>query len=93
MSAYKLTNTTMYPNMMYYSGFEPFHALGSALSVLVWIFVVILVIKLIKRRKHGMHWEGFGDYKSAMGILRERFAKGEISKEEYEERKKVLEQK
>ena len=84
----------MYPNMMYYSGFEPFHALGSVISVLFWIFIVILIIKILKRsRRGGMHWEGFGDYKSAMGILRERFAKGEISKEEYEERKKVLEQK
>ena len=77
---------------MYY-GLEPFHAFGSVISVLFWVCLIILIAKLLKRRKHGMHWEGFGDYKSAMGILRERFAKGEISKDEFEERRKVLEQK
>lgn len=86
-----------YPNMMYGyrefgGGFEPFHIFGSVISVFFWILIVILILKLVKRGRRG-HWEGFGEHKTAMGLLRERFAKGEISKEEYEEKKRVLEAK
>jgi putative membrane protein len=80
--------------MMYYGqGLStPFMVIGHAFSILIWIFVIIMILKLVKRRGTG-HWEGWGSHKSAMGILRERFAKGEISKDEYEERKRVLESK
>lgn len=81
--------------MMYYNyGFEPFHTIGSAISVIFWILVIIFILKLVKRGKRGnMHWEGWGEHKTAIGLLRERFAKGEISKEEYEEKKRVLSEK
>jgi putative membrane protein len=77
---------------MYGYGFEPFHIFGSVISVLFWFLFIVFILKLIKRGKRG-HWEGWGEHKTAIGLLRERFAKGEISKEEYEEKKKVLEQK
>ncbi len=80
-------------NMMYGPEFgSPFMVIGHAFSILIWIFVIIMILKLVKRKGTG-HWEGWGSHKSALGILRERFAKGEISKDEYEERKKVLESK
>ncbi len=56
------------------------------LGAFVIIIVVILVIVGINRRT------GAEQYKTdnAMEILRERYARGEISKEEFEERKKTL---
>ena len=77
-----------YPHqMMFYS---PFNFLGSLVQLLFWIFIVVLIIKLIKRHKRGDEWGGWLRGGSALHTLRERYAKGEISKEEYEERKKVL---
>lgn len=75
---------------MYGGGVGPFFVLGGLFHFLFWLFVIILVIRVIKHKKHhGWHrmWEDRG----ATGILRERFARGEISKEEYEEKIKVLE--
>jgi putative membrane protein len=83
----------MYP-MMYgydYGFYSPFHFLGGLFSVLIWIIVVVALFKLVRGR-HG-HLRDMWDRTSAMSVLRERYARGEISKEEYEERKKVLEQK
>ena len=78
--------------MMYYDYYSPFHFLGSIISVLFWLFIIIFIIKFIKRNKRG-DWHRMWESHGAIGILRERYAKGEISKEEYEERKRVLEQK
>jgi putative membrane protein len=82
-------NMMFFPNHMYYS---PFHGL---FTFLFWLVVIILVIKLFKRRKHlnlEGGWRGFMGSNSAMETLRERYAKGEIGKEEYEERKRVLQE-
>lgn len=81
-----------YHNMMYGYGFAPFHFIGSAISIIFWLIVIVFILKVVKRGRRG-HWEGWGEHKTAMGLLRERFAKGEISKEEYEEKKRVLEAK
>lgn len=80
-------------NMMYY-GPHPyafFGFLGSILSAVFWIVIIVLIFRLIKRgRRHSWHrWNGFMAG-GALETLRERYAKGEITKEEYEERKKVL---
>lgn len=52
-------------------------------------FLVILVAAAIFAMRHfGLAPKGDGD--KALAILRERFAKGEIDKEEFEERRKLL---
>jgi putative membrane protein len=80
--------------MMYYNGFyEPFHFLFSVISWILIIFLVLWVVRTFRRDgRHHMHLRGPGGifHDAGMDILRERFAKGEISKEEYEEKKKVL---
>ena len=60
---------------------------GMGLEWLFWLAVIVAVVALIvyiARRP------SLPDKKSAEEILKERFARGEISKEEYEERLKTL---
>ncbi len=77
-----------YP-MMGYGGFW----FGEVLWSVFWTVVIVFAITGLIRLMHGKRvWRRgalWGDG-SALAILRERYAKGEISTEEYEERKKVL---
>jgi uncharacterized membrane protein len=60
------------------------------------ILAVILIIAVLRRlwwRHRGFgrwHYAGMGAGSSALGILEERFVKGEIPKEEFEEKRKAL---
>jgi len=78
-------------------GYDMFYGLGHLLGSIFWIVVLVALILFVIRlmgggRRHPRHWMGGAPWmnQTALEILRERFAKGEISKEEYEERKKVL---
>jgi len=64
------------------------HVVGFLLAV--WIVIMILRAFGIGRRGRMMRGMGMWHMHSALGILDERFAKGEIDKTEYEDRKKVL---
>ncbi len=57
------------------------------LGLIFWILVIIGLVLLIKYL-----WEGGGTKRtdSALEILKRRYASGEISKEEFEEKKKDL---
>ena len=58
------------------------------LGLIFWILVIAGLILLIKYL-----WEGAGAKRveeSALEVLRKRYEKGEISKEEFEEKKKDL---
>ena len=76
--------------MMYdygYGFYSPFHFLFGAIG---WLIVIMLIIWVVRAaRGKGHHHHPFG-VDSAMDTLRNRYAKGEISKEEFEERKKHL---
>jgi len=62
------------------------------INIIFWVAVIIGVIYLIKflssSSKQGGREAKKGD--SALDILRERYARGEINREEFEEKKKVL---
>lgn len=88
--------------MMYYSpeSYFPYHIVGSILMAVFWVCIVVLIIRLFRRgfghgrfgHLHGgccggMYGHG-GD--KAMETLRERYVKGEVSKEQFESMKKDL---
>lgn len=77
--------------MMYGFGYGPEFAFMHILNWIFWIAIVVLVVRLIRGRR----WSNPGNWRApwenrGLDVLNERFAKGEISKEEYEEKKKVL---
>ena len=80
-----------------YYNYSPRHetGIGMILGVLCWIAVISFIIYMVKRHRglcHGKHCgmnKEVGD-KSALDILKERYAKGEIEKKEFEEIKKDI---
>ena len=78
---------------MYYTNCYswPFGGLGGIVETLFWVLVVVLIIRLVRGgpRARNMNWRAWrGD--TAEDLLKERFVKGEISKEEYEEKLRVI---
>ncbi len=80
-----------------YGGYGPMgygyaDPLGWIFMLLFWALIVIGVIVLIRWLGHGRHRHGWHEHgHSAMDVLKERYAKGEIDKREFEEKKKDLE--
>ncbi len=72
---------------MYYSGFyNPFHFFSGFLGWLLVFLAIYWVIKMARGGDSGL--KGGRDH--AMDILREKYARGEINKEEFEAKKKDL---
>lgn len=70
--------------MYYYGGFWPFHMVGAVFMVIFWVLIIWGAIRLFRKTSHyrgGSH---------ALDILKERYAKGEITKHEFETMKKDL---
>lgn len=77
-----------YPMM--YGEYGVMHAIFSIIWVVILITVIIAAIRWI-RGKPLWHNHGYWGGNSALDILNERYAKGEINKQEFEEKKKDLE--
>lgn len=59
---------------------------------LFWILVITGIIFLVRSRRGGPPWGGRGR-ESGIDVLERRFAQGELSLEQYRERRAVLEEK
>lgn len=65
--------------------------LGGLMMFIFWFAVIFFIIWLIRGNKSYFHHECMGGKnKNALDILNERYAKGEINKEEFETKKKDL---
>jgi len=81
--------------MMYYGwdnmmgfGYAPFGWIGAVLMFVFWALIIAIGIVLVKRLILPPEKEKKDD--SAMEILRKRYAKGKINREEFEKMKKDL---
>lgn len=75
-----------------YYGFMPFFGLGAIFMILFWGIVIwgfIVFVKWVAGENGGARARN-KEAKSAIEILRERYAKGEIDKSEFEDKKKDL---
>ena len=81
--------------MGYYGwGFGPgISIFGSIIGIVFWVLLILLVVGLIKWFVSGEHGESeTNEDKSdnALKILKERYAKGEINKKEFDQMKKDI---
>lgn len=67
-----------------------FEGMFWGMHFLWWIFLIVVVVWLLSSRNAAGRHRSAGT--TPLDILQERFARGEINKEEYEERRRVLEQ-
>ena len=69
--------------MHWYSNYPFFHGFGGLFMILFWGIIIYIVIAFFKKG------DGEGE-ETAEDILKKRYARGEISKDEFERMKKDL---
>jgi putative membrane protein len=78
------------PGYGYGHGMMGWGAMGWFGPIIMIIFVVLVVLGIIYLVKLIAHGKKEGKEENALDILKKRYAKGEIGKEEFEEKKKDL---
>ena len=63
--------------------------IGMGIQLLFWIVIILIAVKLFRNYSHKTHIGNLSN-SSALNILRERYAKGEIDTEEFNRRKQDL---
>lgn len=69
-----------------WSGMGWWMLIGMTLMVVFWGGLIFLIVWAVKRLTE----RGPGDSRTPLGIARERYARGEITREQYEQLKKDL---
>jgi len=75
--------------MMGYGGWGGFGVIGWLTALIFWILVILGVVALV-RYLRGTGKNSTNKDKTSLDILKERYAKGEIDKKEFEDKKKDL---
>ena len=68
-------------------GFGIMEAIWSLLVLAFWIVVIVIVVRLLRR---DTHVGPTSPASSALSLLEERYARGEMTREEFAERRAVL---
>lgn len=77
--------------MGYYGGLSSsFGWFGMILMVVWWVLIIVAIVALIRWIAGKSACNECGHAKSAMNVLKERYARGEIDRQEFEEKKKDL---
>jgi putative membrane protein len=71
----------------YYGGYRD-GWLFPALSTIIFVLVIAAIVRMIFVRRH--MWNMPSQPESALEILKRRYASGEITKEEYEQKKRIF---
>lgn len=83
-----------YGHHYFWGGGWGFHPFGMVFSIILCIFFIALIFRMFGFGRHygrgRFRHAGYGPGGSALDILEERFAKGEIDKNEFEEKRKLL---
>lgn len=66
------------------------YGFGWLFMIVFWVLIIWVVLVLTKSISGGHRHHGHHHEKTALDILKERYAKGEISKAEFEEKKKDI---
>ncbi len=69
------------------------HMVGWLFMLLFWVLIIVVTVAAVRWLTGGTAMrDGKSSPQSAVDILRERYARGEIDREEFQQRKRDLEQ-
>jgi putative membrane protein len=78
------------PHMMWWGGGWYGMFFGPLIMILVLAVVIAAVVLIVRWSGGGSPWQGSPPQRKPLDILKERFARGEIDKAEFEERRRLL---
>ncbi|MCG6888822.1 MAG: SHOCT domain-containing protein [Gammaproteobacteria bacterium] len=65
------------------------HGYGGGVMWIFWVLLVVVILWIVKTAAGGGK-NSTGEQKSALDILQQRYARGEIEREEFEQKRKDL---
>lgn len=68
------------------------HMVGWLFMLLFWVLIIVITMAAVRWLTSTTVRDGKPSPQSAVDILRERYARGEIDREEFQQRKRDLEQ-
>ncbi len=74
----------------YGDGMMGYGLFGGLFSLLWFVLMVVIVVAIVRWVTGSRHCHWMGGEKTALDLLKERYAKGEIDKKEFEEKKRDL---